>query len=43
MDKIQSAPIRKNIWITEIPKKLIQDSKTSYSYSNKKNYFTKHS
>ena len=33
MDKIQSAPLRKNIWITEIPKKLIQDSLASNGYS----------
>lgn len=38
MDKIQSAPLRKNVWITEIPKKLIQDSLASNGYSSKKIY-----
>jgi hypothetical protein len=33
MDKQNSLPVRKNVWITEIPKKLLQ------GYSNKKNYY----
>jgi len=38
MDKPNSVPIRKNVWITEIPKKLIQDSLASNGYSSKKIY-----
>lgn len=33
MDNPNSLPVRKNVWITEIPKKLIQGS------SNNKNYY----
>ena len=36
MDKIQSTTIRKNIWITEIPDKLIKEPNTTNGFSNKK-------
>lgn len=38
MDKIESSQPRKNVWITDIPQKLIQDSIASYGYSSKQIY-----
>lgn len=38
MDKIRSAPLRKNVWITEIPEKLIKESNTTNDFSSKKFY-----